>query len=58
MLQHNPPNESDELQLAMVASTLTKWIEPNEASASSRNVQPIRASDLVAKHILNVLSEK
>ncbi|CAH0481767.1 unnamed protein product [Peronospora belbahrii] len=57
-LQRQSPNQKDESDLAMAASTLTKWLEPNGTSVASTNVQPIRASDLVAKYILEVLAEK
>ncbi|KAG3200528.1 hypothetical protein PC128_g4540 [Phytophthora cactorum] len=53
ILQHQESEDRDALQLAMAISTLTKWQETTE-----NKLQPIRASDLVAKHILKVLTDK
>ncbi|KAF4139753.1 Lipid-A-disaccharide synthetase [Phytophthora infestans] len=52
-VQHKAHEERDALQLAIAISTLTKWTE-----TAKNKVKPIRASDLVAKHILNVLEKK
>ncbi|KAG7377204.1 hypothetical protein PHYPSEUDO_012037 [Phytophthora pseudosyringae] len=53
ILEHQPIEQRDSAQLAMAISTLTKWQETTE-----NRLQPIRASDLVAKHLLNVLTGK
>ncbi|KAL4133437.1 hypothetical protein PRIC2_003754 [Phytophthora ramorum] len=55
-LQQHPREQRDALQLAMAVSTLTKWKEADAGTEAS--LRPIRASDLVAKHILNVLAEE
>ena len=57
LLQRDPDMQKNALELAMVASTLTRWQEPDEAIGTS-SLQPIRASDLAAKSILDILAEK
>ncbi|ETM99314.1 hypothetical protein, variant 10 [Phytophthora nicotianae INRA-310] len=53
VLLHQKTKEKDALQLTRALSTLTKWQETTE-----NKLKPIRASDLVAKRILNVLTDK
>ncbi|ETP28741.1 hypothetical protein, variant 1 [Phytophthora nicotianae P10297] len=53
VLLHQKTKEKDAIQLTRALSTLTKWQETTE-----NKLKPIRASDLVAKRILNVLTDK
>ncbi|KAG7401369.1 hypothetical protein PHYBOEH_001785 [Phytophthora boehmeriae] len=69
-LQRCALNQADSFHLAMALSTLTNWKETDSTSlspgvlsgkdgnGSSTSMQPIRASDLVAKRIIEVLDEK
>ncbi|KAI9912419.1 hypothetical protein PsorP6_005218 [Peronosclerospora sorghi] len=56
--QKYPLKQRDVFELAMTASTLTNWLEPDKVSATSNCLKPIRASDLCAKHVLNLLAKK
>ncbi|KAG6609197.1 Lipid-A-disaccharide synthase [Phytophthora cinnamomi] len=56
-LHRQPLEQRDELHLAMAVSTLTKWQESSGEPATAGKLRPIRASGLVAEHILNILKK-